>query len=196
MSIEWFYLSGSWHWSVLWRVDARYRVKFKSKKGMGMKNSTNDKLLGTISVDLKGLKPGPIRHQPLSELTPPKELKEMANVINRLRELSKEETSAAEKAGIECGRAWAKETATPKELRRLDEFRSDRNYEQSMLMIDGHEGAASLNVLSAIQGSEADWRDAEEFFSSESQPMLSEEGFATGFVDGALEVWHQVKDAL
>lgn len=132
----------------------------------------------------------------LSELTPPKELKEMANVINRLRELAKEETSAAEKAGIECGREWAKETATPKELRRLDEFRSDRNYEESMLMIDGQEGAPSLNVLSAIQGSEADWRDAEEFFSSESQPMLSEEGFATGFVDGALEVWHQVKDAI
>lgn len=65
-----------------------------------------------------------------------------------------------------------------------------------MLTIDGQEDAPSLNVLSAIQGSDADWRDAEEFFCSESQPMLSEEGFATGFVDGALQVWHQVKDAI
>ena len=72
-----------------------------------------------------------------------------------------------------------------------------------MLVVDGEAGGPAACLVSVIEGSDrANHSDTEEFFdsnygdSSECRQMVCEDGFAKGFVDGAMEVWYQVKDAI
>src|SRR5262249_27023394 len=58
----------------------------------------------------------------LLELESQKEVKSMDDVIARLKAAAELEANEDYQAGFKAGQQWAKEQATPKELRRLAEY--------------------------------------------------------------------------
>lgn len=124
----------------------------------------------------------------------------MEEVLNRLRAAAEVEEGEARAAGHKAGESWAKEDAKPSELRRLysavfeapnapndvDAFVSDLN-----------EGGREVGILSVMTGQI--YTDAENVLGQLGNAlarMKDSHGFAVGFVDGATDVWHNVREQL
>jgi hypothetical protein len=135
----------------------------------------------------------------LNEIAKVKELKDMSDVIERLR-ASKQETASDEyNHGVEAGEEWAKSTAEYAELRRLGELEertSTVDWEQFFCTGDSDAYGAANRLVFAIQpDTEGSRMAAEEFweFTVGEDTELTDD-FVRGFADGALKVWHEVKD--
>lgn len=131
----------------------------------------------------------------LGELAAKKEKKDMTDVIERLRASKMESASQQEKEGQEVGRAWATHSAEAIDLERLYRLGSSLNdYDWGQLCHNGHAGST---VAGAITQSD-DYRDHEEFWEQilERTETAEDSDFITGFFNGALEVWRDVKDKI
>lgn len=115
----------------------------------------------------------------------------MDDVIERLRASKEDAIEADKEKGRVVGSDWAKQTATYAQLRRLgNEFPSGVSTEIDAL------GLAKV-ILEEECLSWSDMRDAwtdQIGIDEEEYDADHTDGFFSGFIEGALEVWDEVKD--
>jgi hypothetical protein len=137
----------------------------------------------------------------LLELQSQREAKNMNEVVARLKAADELERSEEYQAGRTAGEAWAKEAATPRQLRRLVALAEDQYgitghlhiFADSMNRGIGHGLADVMNP-----GQEFNL-DSEGFWIrvlGDDRQRIEDEDFARGFVDAAREVWEAVKGKL
>src|SRR5262245_19647736 len=123
----------------------------------------------------------------------------MKDVVDRMKQAEKDSANNARIKGHELGALWARDYATPDQLKRLEAgcnpqyawgFASDRNdaysnFEHFVFIIDpeddGDRGAADTFWEAA----------AGEDYASRWSPQEAE--FVNGFAEGAISVWGQIK---
>jgi hypothetical protein len=115
-----------------------------------------------------------------------------AKVIERLRAAGKADPKGFE-AGRAFGRKWAEEKALPRYLRNLKEI--DDVFD---LVDEDVPGRLSARLARALTGEylvklDEFWHDA---IGPDGDKLVDGEDFARGFIDGALEVWEEVKEDL
>lgn len=127
----------------------------------------------------------------------------MSNAIERLRELQVAERKSDLEAGEAAGMEWARDTATPKELRRLARHIEDIRGVENLFMGSPDAPYSHIDYLAfAIMRTHEDERShdtASEFWLSVvSDDIKSErdEDFVEGFVNGSLAFWSDVEAQL
>lgn len=140
----------------------------------------------------------------LAEIASRKELKDMSDVIERLRASTQRASSEEFRAGCEAGQKWAKNRAEAIELQRLEEFQDALEREvttswNAFFCDDPHSASSAYTVAEKLffviqpecqgdrEGADAFWRKAGDKLSPE---------FLRGFGEGALAVWSAVKGQL
>lgn len=115
----------------------------------------------------------------------------MSDVINRMKAAAELEKNQDYNDGKAAGLTWAKEDATPKQLRRLEDEYSGPSLWLSSPNAFGWAGV----VYSMIHGDFEDRNELNDFWESAipDAKRIEDEAFAEGFVDGALELWESVK---
>jgi hypothetical protein len=125
----------------------------------------------------------------------------MKDVIARLKASRARTNEEARLRGREKGRAWASDQAEADELERLDEWtggRFDQHRSWADFLMDRRDGSEVYgrdhDLAEAISR-----QDGEEFWG----PVLGDDDsdrhlnpFLVGFVEGAIEVWDEVKGQL
>jgi len=139
----------------------------------------------------------------LGEIATQKEKKTMTDVIDRLRKSKRESNSEVYQEGFESGAEWAKSFAEARELEALqecyDSLGCDRDKWFSTVegKISAH-STAELVYFAMHNEEEAGRDDSDEFWTmaaGEHAPY-GQSSFVRGFVEGALEVWGEVKGEL
>jgi hypothetical protein len=129
-----------------------------------------------------------------------RQAKTMDEVVARLKAAAAIEANEDYQAGHEAGEAWAKEHATPKQLRRLEKLADDPQYDiESHLDIFANVlNRGIANGLYEVIEPEGEMCEAfwESVIGDNGKEKMDEEDFAKGFIEGALEVWDAVKDKL
>ena len=130
----------------------------------------------------------------LDQLEAVKEIGEMSDVIERLRASKTEFVQTSLSYGVSGGVEWAKHEASYSELRSMAMV-DDSVLEQQ---IDGR--SAALFVYDSIRGPQDEYPNAYDIsilfnIAEEVTPLLSPE-FVIGFVQGAREVWEEVRDKI
>lgn len=131
----------------------------------------------------------------LAELAAKKERKTMADVITRLRASKRKTDDRSVVEGRAMGREWAGERAEAKELETLES-----TFSNSDSWYDQNESSAyspgELLYFSIYPEMEGDRAGAEAFWQAicgdDTSPMNSA-SFVNGFIEGALELWEEVK---
>jgi hypothetical protein len=143
------------------------------------------------------------------ELSESRRSMNMDNVIDRLRVAAELEESEFSNAGKRVGAEWARLRASPRNLRLLDAA-LDLNLSTSWAFVSAHNGVelgnvgAGVALYHAVIGRKAGGpAEAERYWSRALGPDAagrlmdtSDSRFASGFVDGALEVCLDVGDKL
>ncbi len=144
----------------------------------------------------------------LKELQSRMEAKSVEEAVRRLRAAAELEANEDYQDGLQAGRDWAMEAATPKQLRRIaDYLERDRRESPGIPWwdVDQHRrtgapiGVAERFVAVARPGREADGGAAQEFWEEalgDDAPRVGDADFLRGFGEGAVEVWNQVRDRL
>lgn len=106
-------------------------------------------------------------------------------VIKRLRELKQQERS--KETGVNDGRDWAAEVAEPWQLRRLARFAERRGVCEDL----AHDLYAAVD-LERNKDHDDFWAElvGEEYVAD----RVSDTEYLNGFINGAIEVWDDVKD--
>ena len=135
----------------------------------------------------------------LLELESTKEAKDMKSVIERLRAAAQLEADEDYQAGFLAGKQWAEQTATPKQLHRVDECLAAgtawAHVDADSCAPYGLGGWFAIAVRPELRRDEIEqWWDS--VLGHGSQVPLKEPGFLRGFGEGALDVWRKVKDKL
>jgi hypothetical protein len=121
-----------------------------------------------------------------------KGVKEMRDVVARLRAAAELESNRDYQDGKQAGERWAKVEAAPRQLRRLE--KADEN---GTLYISDDIGGRLSEVLNTSSGME---REPDEGFwwviLGDDAGRIADHAFVGGFKDGALDVWRAVKDEL
>jgi hypothetical protein len=112
----------------------------------------------------------------LLELESRKKVHTMDDVIARLKAAAQLEVNEACQAGLEAGREWAKQRATPKQVQLLSDYISSSGSASDKVYSE------VLALIKKVMGDDDDrpWDD----------------NFLQGFLEGTDEVWDQVKDKL
>jgi hypothetical protein len=117
-----------------------------------------------------------------------KDPKNFDDVIARMKAKAALEEKQEYEAGLEAGRIWAREDASPKELRRLEAAGHAENAERLAQTIWPEIGRQKFPVTS-----EDFWNKA---LGEDNVARADDADFLRGFEDGALEVWAHVKHSL
>jgi len=139
--------------------------------------------------------------QELGRLAAEKEVKNMDDVIARLRASKNDRSDEAYQAGHSLGESWAKQDADVLELRRLEKLWRDTEDWPGFFEVDSGSAYGADEFLAfQITGADRD-RDAASGFwevafgdGERHEDELSEPTWLRGFADGALSVWNTVKD--
>ena len=126
------------------------------------------------------------------------------DVVDRLRAAREKAAKEEYVDGENAGRKWAKSTATPKELKRLERYVSIGDGSEGWWDVDCSNwcapfGAADYFVF-ALRLRDKDDPDAPHQFWKEALGddihRIQDGDFLRGFGEGAIAVWEQVKDRL
>ena len=138
----------------------------------------------------------------LNHLEAVKEIKSMTDVIERLQASKEHAAANSEDDGRHVGQNWAKRRAEYDGLKRVAGLNTDDFYEN---ILDDPDWMCRKIVATAIAGGEDEanevLRDEDEMAlmfaldPDELNVTLTRE-FLVGFVEGATEVWEEVKDQL
>jgi hypothetical protein len=142
----------------------------------------------------------------LLELESTKEVSSMDDVIARLKAAAELEDKQEYQRGFALGQGWAKQEATPKQLRRLEEYVNSFN-DLDWFDVDspgwnapyGATGYFALAVM-GLSPEEAQGAEEEQFWQKAigfpTDRLLADADFFRGFGEGALAVWDLVQDKL
>lgn len=132
----------------------------------------------------------------LAEIASRKQVKEMSDVVSRLRQSMGDHRDEMYKRGHDDGQAWAKDTAEFAELKRLAALREDRNWPDNYLV--GSSAYIHCNaVLWAIRPEwDGESLDADQIGEVFDARCADEDEYLCGFVDGAYDIWRQVEGQL
>jgi hypothetical protein len=132
----------------------------------------------------------------LAEIASKKKEKTMNDVVQRLRASKYRGNNERFKAGEKVGQKWAKEDADADELERLDErdfsqvFDSEKSWSMAWLRL--------YKILHPEHSKEPD--RADDFWKKQlgryHDSVTMDQMFMKGFIKGALDVWHEVKEKL
>jgi hypothetical protein len=139
------------------------------------------------------------------ELESQQEVESMEDVIARLKAADELDHSQSYQDGREAGRLWARNAAWPKHLRRLEAMQNHPEYDTEWMLA---EWVSPLNpgiavcLYRRVAGVGEDTYDAaamRAFWAAVLGPggaeKIDDPAFARGFVEEAVEVWEQVRDA-
>lgn len=132
----------------------------------------------------------------LLELTSQRKGTTMTEVIERMKAAEELERNHDYAEGKKAGTTWAQKTATPKQLRRLEQ---EYNPSESLTGEPNAFGWAGV-VFWLIFGDVDHRNELNDFWEStlgeNDSNKINEVSFAEGFIDGAIEVWEAVKHKL
>ena len=115
--------------------------------------------------------------------------------IERLRASRQKSEEKAGEAGEDDGRKWASNTAEAEELSRLEGLYDPHNWD----ITDGLPEARDV-YYGMHSEDDGDWQSADEFWENVADlktiAPINHCAYVRGFVEGALEVWEEVKDAI
>jgi hypothetical protein len=136
----------------------------------------------------------------LLEVASKKGVEDMDDVVARMKAAEQLESKEDYKAGFDAGQAWAKETATPKELRRVEKY-IDRVAAEPTVNWWELEGTwgPSFFVWVAWPDRKGDEDAAESFWEQalgDDAERIKDPDFLRGFGDGAMDIWAKVKRKL
>jgi hypothetical protein len=140
----------------------------------------------------------------LLELDGEKETATMDDVIARLKAADEADNNEQRQRGVAAGARWAKDYARPRQLRRLHKEAVDAqhglDYELGVFDNGMNQGIA-VGLYGVILGAEDfDRDDAKNFWQEaigdDGHELMDDFDFASGFCDGALDVWEKVADKL
>jgi len=147
--------------------------------------------------------------QKLGEIAAQKKVKNMNDVIARLRASKQDEESEMYAAGKRLGEDWARNRASAAELRRLarlaDRFGNAEDWDGFFTVEPGHRDAFSTadRLAFIILGNEDDHdrHDSTNFWASATgldqyKSDLADLDFLEGFGEGAYEIWEAVEAQL
>ena len=126
------------------------------------------------------------------------------DVVDRLRAAGEIAAKEEYEDGENAGRKWAKSTATPKELKRLETYVNSANGNVDWWDVDCPNwcapfGAADYLVF-ALRLRDKDDHDAPNRFWTEAlgndTHRIQDGDFLRGFGEGAIAIWEEVKDRL
>jgi hypothetical protein len=141
----------------------------------------------------------------LLELESQRQVENMDDVVARLKAAAELEDKEEYQAGLEAGRTWAKEDATPKQLRRIADYveKSDRSYDfcwyDSSLNWNAPFGPLDHFAFVAWPDRKDDRSAADDFFEQalgDDAHRVQDDDFLHGFGDGVVEIWDQVRNKL
>jgi len=138
--------------------------------------------------------------QKLAEIITMRGVKDMNDVVARLKASRARNDDGAMKRGRQAGESWARHRAEYEELERLDVWTSSTDGWVDELTPDEFGGSSPYHFLvKTIRGEDCSDPEVHEFWNSATgqEPRsgdLDRPSFFEGFVDGALAVWEQVKD--
>jgi hypothetical protein len=145
----------------------------------------------------------------LAEIATRKGVREMKDVVQRLRASQQQAEDKSYKEGFEAGKEWAMREAEAPELRRLASLkqRLRHDWEYAMFSTDEHTSAygPAERLLFAVQpDTDGDRQLAAERWagmligcSEDNAERLACDGeFVHGFAEGALDVWSEVENQL
>jgi hypothetical protein len=113
------------------------------------------------------------------------------DVVKRLKAEQEKEAAGNKAAGKHDGRRWAEKWASPTELRRLNR------------VYDGGTGALPENMVSLYEvidpagnGSFDDFKETAIGSDASADDAVEDPDYTEGFLDGATDVWEEVKGEL
>jgi hypothetical protein len=137
----------------------------------------------------------------LGELAEMKQVKDMRDVIQRLKASKIESEEVEYKEGYELGQWWAKNTADYSPLRRLARMSEKQDFD-GYFSESGSSAYSRAELLAMnLIGGEADRHDAEEFWElavgDEFKERIHEDlELLRGFCEGAITIYEEVEDRL
>jgi hypothetical protein len=137
----------------------------------------------------------------LGELAEAKKVKDMKDVIQRLKASKIEDEEVEYKEGYELGQWWAKDTADYRHLKRLARMAEKQDFYD--YFSEAGSSAYSCAELLAINllGGEADRHDAADFWEiavgDDFQDRIHDDlEFLRGFCEGAIAIYEEIEDKL
>jgi hypothetical protein len=143
--------------------------------------------------------------QKLAEVISQRGVKDIDDVVARLRASKQTVQEGRHKEGFEDGQRWAKQSASADELERLERMRdSVRDYEWDWLFSTDDRNFGRFTFFRTIHGADHDYdrceSDLQEFWlnaAGDDYEALTADGeYLRSFANGALDVWDEVKDQL
>jgi hypothetical protein len=112
-----------------------------------------------------------------------------------LRGLKTNEEDQSYIAGKEAGEAWAKDHATPVEMRRIEAYKDLMDRENGWGVEDAFTNADHLYFAMLPEDGDRGRQESEEFweFVGATEEQQCDTSFLQGFADGVIEVWDAVK---
>jgi hypothetical protein len=139
----------------------------------------------------------------LAELAAKKEQKDMKDVITRLRASKRRVEDEHYHQGEKAGREWGESDAEVDELANLQRWYARLGRDVDAVFGDDAWGraysSAELIAFAAWPERDGDRSAAEEFWNQclgDDANLADDPQFVKGFVEGALELWDEVKDAV
>ena len=138
----------------------------------------------------------------LAEIETKKENPAMSKVIERLRVSKRESESEDFQNGWNYGKEWAEECAEVSELKRLETWFDDQNFNECRYEVNEGNAFDAADCLAFVLCPHDQSRSgAQEFWNSavgDDVPRddIARPEFLRGFVEGALNVWDKVQDQL
>ena len=141
----------------------------------------------------------------LAEIAARKEVKAMADVVERLRASKRKSDNEEYQAGHKEGREWAEGHAEAAELERLkalrDQYEREPTYNWEWFF--SGEGQSQFSVgqtlyfaINPVAEEDRDYSAAGEFWESVASTDDPDSEFVRGFADGAIDLWIEVQDQL
>jgi hypothetical protein len=133
----------------------------------------------------------------LAEITTRQEVRQMGDVIARLRASKQQHEAVVYKRGVEAGQEWAKRRAEAAELTRLERLHTELRGDLSQAFHDSADsayGSGELFFFTICPEDDGDREAASDFWEDHEESNDSE--YVRGFADGALNVWSEIKDQL
>ncbi len=119
------------------------------------------------------------------------ELGDLRETVERMRKVGEDEAREDRAEGKRLGIAWAKDQATPGQLRRL---KVRRESDGPTLLYHESEGSVAHSVVNTVRDQSL-WLAANACGYRDDPNELSD-AFVIGFANGALEVWAAVEGQL
>lgn len=139
--------------------------------------------------------------QTLADIISRRGVKQVEDVINRLRASKQRLAAGMYRDGFEAGRSWAEQTAEADELERLADIGTER-WADMFGSADSNcaYGPGELFVFTVIPAHDGDRIGASDFWSGiagdEGEAVSNNPEFVRGFAEGAYALWREVEDKL